>query len=260
MPTHLDSIVVDAADPLVLARFWAAALDWEILYETPDGDEVAVAAPVGELPDDTPGLVFGLSDDPKGGKNRVHIDLVAHSSDHYDAELARLQGLGATPVDIGQGDEVSWEVLADPEGNELCLLRPRSTYAGAGPWAAIVVDCADPAALARFWSEATGWEAKPDGDGDWSLRPPSGRGPRLELLRVPDGPKAVKNRLHLDLAPGPDDDLAAEVARLQGLGATPVDIGQGDDVTWEVLADPEGNELCVLTPRASFREAYGSAS
>ena len=77
---------------------------------------------------------------------------------------------------------------------------------------------------------------------------------------MPDGPKTVKNRLHLDLAPGPDGDQAAEVARLKGLGAVPVDIGQGDDVSWVVLADPEGNELCVLTPLASFREVCGPAS
>ena len=260
MPIRLWSVVVDAADPPVLARFWAAALDWDILHETPDGDVVAVAAPLDQLPADTPGLVFVQVDDPKTVKNRVHLDLATQSSDHYDAEVARLQGIGATPVDIGQSDEVTWKVLADPEGNELCLLRPRSTYAGAGPWAAIVVDCAEPEPLARFWSEAIGWEAKPDKDGDWGLRPPSGRGPRLELLRVPDGPKTVKNRLHLDLAPGPDGDQAAEVARLKGLGAVPVDIGQGDDVTWVVLADPEGNELCVLTPLASFREVCGPAS
>jgi hypothetical protein len=68
----------------------------------------------------------------------------------------------------------------------------------------------------------------------------------------------VKNRLHLDLAPGPDGDQAAEVARLKGLGAVAVDVGQRD-VSWEVLADPEGNELCVLTARPSFREVYGSA-
>ena len=260
MPTPLWSIVVDAADPPVLARFWAAALDWDILYETPDGDEVAVAAPVDQLPADTPGLVFVQVDDPKTVKNRVHLDLAAQSSDHYDAELARLQGIGATPVDVGQGDEVTWEVLADPEGNELCLLRPRSTFAGVGPWAAIVVDCAEPEPLARFWSEAIGWAtAGPDKDGDWGLVPPSGKGPRLEFIRVPDGPKTVKNRLHIDVAPGPAGDQAAEVARLRALGAVPVDVGQGD-VSWVVLADPEGNELCVLAPRASFREVYGSAS
>ena len=73
------------------------------------------------------------------------------------------------------------------------------------------------------------------------------RGPFLELVRSAT-PKLVKNRLHLDLAPHPGDDPATEVARLLDLGATPADIGQGE-VTWTVLADPEGNEFCVLSPR-----------
>jgi hypothetical protein len=68
------------------------------------------------------------------------------------------------------------------------------------------------------------------------------------FVTVPEG-KTVKNRLHIDLAPGPDDDHATEVARLEKLGARRVDIGQGDAVPWIVMADPEGNEFCVLTPR-----------
>jgi hypothetical protein len=64
---------------------------------------------------------------------------------------------------------------------------------------------------------------------------------------VPEG-KTLKNRLHIDLAPGPDDDHEAEVERLIALGATLSDVGQ-DQVPWVVLADPEGNEFCVLTPR-----------
>jgi hypothetical protein len=79
------------------------------------------------------------------------------------------------------------------------------------------------------------------------LRRPDGTGPYLELLRI-DDPKTAKLRVHLDVAPYPDDDHTAEVERLRSLGARPVDIGQGD-VRWVVLADPEGNELCVLTPR-----------
>ena len=73
------------------------------------------------------------------------------------------------------------------------------------------------------------------------------RGPYLQFLRTPDT-KTVKNRVHLDLRPYPGDDQAAEVARLRALGATGIDIGQGD-VPWTCLADPEGNEFDVLTPR-----------
>ena len=77
---------------------------------------------------------------------------------------------------------------------------------------------------------------------------PGGAGPRLELVRVED-PKVVKNRWHLDVAPAAGDDQAAEVARLKALGATDADVGQGPDSTWVVLADPDGNEFCVLSPR-----------
>ena len=94
--------------------------------------------------------------EPKAGKNRVHIDLASTSAAHQAAEVDRLLGLGATRADIGQG-EVPWVVLADPEGNEFCVLDPRPVYAGIGPVAAVVADCADPVSLARFWHEAAGW-------------------------------------------------------------------------------------------------------
>ncbi|HEY8080984.1 MAG TPA: VOC family protein [Acidimicrobiales bacterium] len=113
----------------------------------------------------------------------------------------------------------------------------------------LTIDAEDPRALAQFWEAALGWRRnEEDDDGDEvAVEPPEasvedGVVPDLLFLRVPEA-KRVKNRLHLDLRPL---DQAAEVARLEGLGATRVDIGQGDDVTWVVLADPEGNEFCVL--------------
>jgi len=242
MPTRLVHMVVDAADPAALARWWAEALGWAITFEEPD--EVAVEPPEPDglgVP-----LVFVPVADPKVTKNRVHLDLRSADADDQAALVARLAGLGARPTDIGQGD-VPWVVLADPEGNELCVLDPREEYAATGAVAAIVVDAADPAALARFWSEAAGWPPAASSGTFASLRSASGTGPFVEFLVV-DEPKRVKNRVHLDVAPHPGDDHAAEVARLRALGATPADVGQGD-VPWVVLADPEGNELCVLTPR-----------
>jgi len=111
---------------------------------------------------------------------------------------------------------------------------------------AIDVDAIDPAAQARFWQLALDWRVTYESDDEYVLEPPAGSpqdgvAPDLLFLKVPDG-KTVKNRLHLDLRP---DDQAAEVARLEALGARRVDIGQGDQ-TWVVLADPEGNEFCVL--------------
>jgi catechol-2,3-dioxygenase len=102
----------------------------------------------------------------------------------------------------------------------------------------VCIDAADPPALARFWSELLGWEITDEDDEEVALE---GDGSVLLVLKVPDT-KVVKNRLHLDLRP---DDQAAEVARAEALGARRVDIGQGDQ-TWVVLADPEGNEFCIL--------------
>jgi hypothetical protein len=125
-------------------------------------------------------------------------------------------------------------------------------------WYTVVVDCHDVAAQARWWAEALDWRTAFEADDEVVIVPPHAldesrtiplyeRGPGLVFVPVPEG-KTVKNRLHIDLAPGPDDDQAAEVARLEALGATRVDIGQGEQ-PWVVMADPEGNEFCVLTAR-----------
>jgi hypothetical protein len=245
MPTRLVHLVVDAADPARQARFWAAALGWEVAPEEPD--EVDVWPPGFSYPDSAAlPLVFVPVPEPKAGKNRVHLDLATKSRRHQAAEVERLLARGATPAGIGQRD-VPWTVLADPEGNEFCVLDPRPVYRDTGPVAAVVADCADPAAIAGFWELATGWKPASSTDGGRSLRSPDGLGPYLELLPSLDR-KTVKNRIHLDVAPYQDDDHAAAVRALTGAGATPVDIGQGN-VPWTVLADPEGSEFCVLSPR-----------
>jgi catechol 2,3-dioxygenase-like lactoylglutathione lyase family enzyme len=237
MPTRFTHIVVDAADPAAIARFWAELLGWPILLEEPD--EVY-------LEDPTMGIVFVPVSEPKTGKNRVHLDLVSTSLEDQADIIAHAERLGARRIDIGQGD-TKFVVLADPDGNEFCVLEPREMYTFTGAVAAIVLDCADPAAIAPFWSAAMGWPVGHRTPNSVSLRRPDGTGPWLELLRVPDV-KQAKLRVHLDVAPFAGDDHAAEVARLIALGASTVDLGQGD-VPWEVLADPEGSEFCVLSPR-----------
>ena len=115
----------------------------------------------------------------------------------------------------------------------------------------IGIDCADPQALARFWTQALGYTVGETEDGYVELVPPDAArpaSPTIGLLQVP-GPKAVKNRLHLDLS-ATDRPQAEEVERLLALGARRADVGQGADVSWVVLADPEGNEFCVLSGRA----------
>ncbi len=114
-----------------------------------------------------------------------------------------------------------------PEGNEFCVLEPREIYRDTRPIAAVVVDCADPRAMARFSVTATDWTLHEVTDDRAVLRSAKGVGPYLEFLRKP-GVKTVPDRVHLDLLPYPGDDKAAEVARLRGLGATDLDLGQGD--------------------------------
>ncbi len=113
-------------------------------------------------------------------------------------------------------------------------------------WQCVCVDSTDPGAVATFWQQALGWRRTHETDSEVVLEPPAGSpedgvAPDLLFLRVPEA-RATKNRLHLDLRPL---DQAGEVARLEGLGARRVDVGQRD-VSWVVMADPEGNEFCVL--------------
>ena len=105
----------------------------------------------------------------------------------------------------------------------------------------VCVDAHDIHALAAWWSSVLGWPTEPTEDGDVVLRAPAGAGPDWLFLAVPDG-KTVKNRIHFDFTP---DDQQAEVDRVVALGALPVDICQGEQ-SWVVLADPEGNEFCIL--------------
>ena len=140
----------------------------------------------------------------------------------------------------------------------------RTSTAGPGlRWQCVVVDCTDPEPVATFWASALGWRrthTSADG-GEIVLEPAEGSpedgvSPDLIFIRVPD-PTPGKNRLHLDLRP---TDQGAEVARLEELGATRIELGQSErpDTYWVVMADPEGNEFCVL--RAFTAEELASLS
>ncbi|MFF0153894.1 VOC family protein [Micromonospora sp. NPDC005203] len=244
MATRLVQINMKARDDAALGGFWAQALGWGISSEGPG---VTNLEPEGFVYPDPVAVCVDLvvSTEPKTVKNRVHVDLATSSVAQQAQLVTRLRDLGATPVDIGQGD-VPWTVLADPEGNEFCVLDPRPLYRDIGPIAAVVVDCADPRTMASFWDTATDWTPHEVTDQSAVLRSAKGVGPYLRFVRTPDV-KTGWNRVHLDVRPYPGDDLAAEAARLRTLGATVVDLGPSE-VPWTVLADPEGNEFCVLTP------------
>ena len=243
MALRLVQVNFKAEDDSRLGEFWAKALAWELASEGPGvtnltprdfdwPDPAAVCIDVVSVPD------------PEMVTYRTHLDLATTSPAHQRELVVRLRGLGATSADVGQGD-VPWEVMADPEGNVFCVLEPRSIYADTGPIAAVVVHCADPRAMADFWAAATDWTLHEVSHDMARMRSAAGIGPYLEFVRA-EGPEPLPSRVHLDLKPYPDDDQAAEVARLRTLGATAADIGQGD-VSWVVLTDVEGNEFCVLS-------------
>ena len=111
--------------------------------------------------------------------------------------------------------------------------------------AVVAVDATNPKVVADFWCEVLGWQVAEESDEGISIQSPDGAWPTIDVLPVPEG-KTVKNRLHFDLrADGVSTDV--ELERLLTLGARRVDVGQRPDVTWVVLADPEGNEFCLLS-------------
>jgi len=204
MPTRTARVVVEAHDPSALARYWSEALDWAVTPERSDGVTVSPPADdpgqAGQLP-----LTFVPANGTKATKNRIHLDLASRSDEHQAALVARLEALGARRIEIGQG-AVTWVVMADPEGNEFCVVShrgsvgkdPASAFGDLTPVAAIVFDCADPEAIAPFWADALDWPALgQDDEGMW-LRDVTSNGPYLDLHRVgePDDPSL---RVRLDV-------------------------------------------------------------
>ncbi len=120
MPVRLHHIVIDTHDLPGLARFWAQALGWKILSQR------AREIVIGPAEDAPVGMCFMPVTDPKTVKNRMHLDLTTSAADR-DQEIDRLVALGARRVNVGQTGTESWTVLADPEGNEFCVVRPKQT-------------------------------------------------------------------------------------------------------------------------------------
>jgi hypothetical protein len=241
MSTQLHSLCFDALDPQMVATFWSGALGWGIQDKT---GEVVELIP-------TDGMRFILEfrsvPESKVGKNRIHLDLVSESAEHQAEMVERFIARGAKHVDVGQPEDAEHVVLADPEGNEFCVVLRGEFLATTDLLGSVVFEPGNPV-TGRFWAEAIGWPLVYDQDGDTAIRAPDGRGPFITFGPPSTDTKTSKNRLHLHIAPPQDGDQEAEVERLLTLGATRVDIGQGD-VPWVVMADPDGNEFCVLTPR-----------
>lgn len=236
---YLENLVFDAVDPRRVGRFWESALATTTLTDSPEGLETRLVVDGGPVLD----LCFQRVAEPTVTSPRLHLDL--HGGTEQADVVERLLGLGASHLDIGQGD-VPWVVLADPEGHAFCVMEDRAEYRDTGPIAAVPVLGTDPERDASFWAELSGWEVR--GRDPISLGHPSGRGPLLEFFPEQE-PKTGKNRLHLDVRLEPGDDPHAVLDGTLAAGAATLDHDWGD-VPWTVLTDPSGNEFCIL-PAAS---------
>src|SRR5919112_1398610 len=236
MPCRLVALSVDAQDPARLAHFWAGLLGWDVA----EGHNGGVAL----RPTDDTGfeLRFHPTDAPKTSQNRMHFDLTSTSLDDQQQTVEKALALGGRHVDVGQRPEEGHVVLGDPEGDEFCVIEPGNNFlADCGFVGALACDGSQ--AVGYFWAEALGWPLVWDQDQETAIRSNHG-GPKITWGGPPLMPRPGRNRLHLDLAPPVHGDQRAEVERLVSLGATRIDIGQGE-VGWVVMADPDGNEFCV---------------
>jgi hypothetical protein len=211
----------DVTDPAVVANFWARALGQQI--ELHDDGDASVHGPR------FPRIWLNRVPEPKVVKNRVHLDLEVE-------DVSLLEALGATVVSA-TGD---WTVLADPEGNELCA-SPEETSPVIARAFALCVDCERPVELAAWWQKVLGGQLvpAPDGTPRWLLGAAGLGDLAWKFIPVPEA-RSVKNRLHWDVT-------AESVRALLDVGATLLRASD-DEISWSVLADPEGNEFCAFTP------------
>ena len=218
-------------------RFPAVHLGHEDVEEHGSGVEVA-----GQL--DGFGPVASLADDLEPSVVLEEVALqepdVLVVVDNQDGDLAHRQLIVAGNVGVVHCEKQTQPTRTDtsPRRTDESTLYDRGMSL---EWEQTIVDAKDPEALGRWWLEALGWVAVNEDPEEFEIRPAPDRPPGLLFVRVPE-PKQHKNRVHLDFRP---DDRDAEVERLVGLGATRADVGQGEQ-SWVVLADPEGNEFCVL--------------
>ena len=237
MTVEIVSLHVDAHDPVALARFWAGVLGREVLGDTADD----VALP----PGDETGFVirFGRTEVAKQGPNQMHFDLSSATPQEQAATVERALATGASHLDVGQLPEEEHVVLADPEGNEFCVVEAGNGFLeGTGRIGCLSSD--GTRRLGHFWSSALGWPLVWDQDEETAIQSPRG-GTKISWGGPPLAPRSGTERLHWHVAPPAGGDRDSEVERLIGLGATLLDRG-GEDTEQVRLADPDGNEFRVL--------------
>jgi hypothetical protein len=240
---RLVALSLAAAAPGQLGRFWAHALRWDL-------DDAGGGA-VELTPTDATSfrLLLRPPAEPKAGQNRIHLDLTTASIDDQHGTVAELLARGARHVDIGQSPDDTQVVLADPEGNELCVIEPSNRFLASCPRLG-AVNCDGTRALGHFFSAALGWPLVWDQDEETAIQAPDGTGPRITWSGPPLMPRPGTERFHLHLAPRPGASVQDALGGLLGLGATQVHAG-GRCPGAIALADVDGNGLCLVEPEGT---------
>ncbi|MFJ4435667.1 VOC family protein [Streptomyces sp. NPDC088923] len=235
MPLRLDALCLSAQDPARLARFWHELLGGGAVRERADGEREFIPATNPGLP-----LRFRPGAAPKTTQNRQHFDLTSESPEDQEATVARALSLGARHTDVGQLPEEGHRVLADPEGNEFCVIEPGNKFlAGCGRIGALACDGSH--AVGVFWSGALGWPLVWDEGEETAIQPPDG-GTKFTWGGPPLMPRTAPDRLTPDLVPEAPAAYESEAARLQALGARLLTHEPGHTV----FTDPDGNEFRLL--------------
>jgi hypothetical protein len=239
MTAQLVAIAFDAVSPDELAKFWAGALRWDI--------REAGGRAVELVPRDATSFRVLLQPGAHGkvGQNRIHFDLTTASLDDQNDTVAALLANGARHVDIGQDPTDTHVVLADPEGNELCVIEPSNRFLATCPRLG-AVNCDGTRALGQLFSEALGWPLVWDQDEETAIRAPDGTGPKITWSGPPLMPRLGKERFHFHIAPTPGTSAQVALDHLLALGATRSDGPACEGAI--ALADVDGNDLCLVDP------------
>jgi len=239
MTSQLLELCFDAHEPDRLVHFWGG-----LLGRQTDGDGVTLLPREGT----DMAIRFLRTQEPRSGPNQIHLHLTSSTPEDQQSTVERALELGGRHLDVGQTPEEGHVVLADPEGNELCVIEPGNSFlADCGFLGELA--CDGTRAVGHFWSAALGWPLVWDQDDETAIQSPRG-GAKIAWGGPPVRARTGRNRMHFHVAPTDAADVEAEAARLVALGATR--LGHGPD-THEpdahgrvAMADPDGNEFCLL--------------
>jgi hypothetical protein len=238
MTVRLVALSLSAAVPHDLARFWAHALRWNARGIGGGAVELVPRDPTSFH------LLIRPDEVEKVGQNRIHFDLTTTTLNDQTTTVAELLQIGGTHIDIGQDPSETHVVLADPDGNEFCIIDPNSRFLASCPRLG-AVNCDGTYALGQFWSAALAWPLVWDHEQETAIQAPDGTGPKITWSGPPLMPRPGVERFHFHIAPATGTNPSMALEHLLALGATQPDIARACPGA-TVLHDVDDNTFCLF--------------